>query len=223
MEILPPSEYVKAAAATFDPGSGGNNRWAVEVQAARPVAGPAIAAQLVLPAQRIPGFLGVGGGTLHADVPAQSETPRILFAENIRLIPAGQEEGPVYLHIDGVPRAFVYRTTFTRAGDPVPRRPDDRPAVRIAAPPCVMSGVNCLVDLEVDNAPAGTKLEVSLGRAAKNGGFNPELVREFTDAKKQRIDVEGAKDALVFTGSIADWTATFDTRNIVAPAIWRPA
>jgi hypothetical protein len=215
VEVLPPSEYVKVAEATYDPGSGGNNRWAVQVQAARPVAGPAIAAQLVLPAQRIPGLLGVGGGTLHADVPAQAETPRVLFAENIRLTYAGQEEGPVYLHIDGVPRAFVYRTTFARAGDPTQARPDERPAVRIAAPPCVMSGVNCLVDVEVDNAAPGTKLEVALGRPDNNGGFKAELVREFTDAKKCRIDVETAKDALVFNGSIADWTATFDTRNIV--------
>ena len=38
---------------------------------------------------------------------SQAETPRILFAENIRLTYAGQEEGPVYLHIDGVPVAEV--------------------------------------------------------------------------------------------------------------------
>lgn len=215
VEILPPSEYVKTADATYDPGSGGANRFTVQVQAARSVAGPAIAAQLVLPAQRIPGFISVGGGTLHADVPAQAETPRVLFAENIRLIGAGQEEAPIYVHIDGVPRAFVYRTTFTRAGAPVQAQADDRPAVRIAAPPCIMSGVNCLVDVEVDNAPPGTKLEVALGRSDNDGGFKPELTREFAQAKKSRIDVEGAKDALVFTGSLTDWTATFDTRNIV--------
>jgi Carboxypeptidase regulatory-like domain len=215
VEMLPAAEYVKVAEATYDPGSGGNNRWAVQVQAARPVAGPAIAAQLVLPMQRIPGLLGVGGGTLRADVPAQAETPRVLFAENIRLIHAGQQEGPVYLHIDGVPRAFVYQTTFSHAGEPIQARHDESPAVRIAAPACVMAGVNCLVDVEVDNSPPGTKLEVALGRASKDGGFKPELVREFTDAKKCRIEVEGAKDALVFNGSISDWTATFDTRSIV--------
>ncbi len=215
VEMLPPSEYVKVAQATYDPGSGGKNRWAVQVQAARPIAGPAIAAQLVLPMQRIPGLLGVGGGTLHADVPAQAETSRVLFAENIRLIHAGQEEGPVYLHIDGVPRAFVYRTTFSRSGDPTQARPDERPAVRITAPPCVMAGVNCLVDVEVDNSPPGAKLQVALGRPDNNGGFKAELVRDFPDAKKCRIDVEAARDALVFNGSIADWTATFDTNNIV--------
>ncbi len=218
VEMLPPSEYVKVAEATYDPGSGGNNRWAVQVQAAKPVAGPAIAAQLVLPAQRIPGLLGVGGGTMHADVPAQAETPRVLFVENIRLIHAGRHESPVYLHIDGVPRAFVYQTTFSHAGDPIQARHDESPAVRIAAPQCVMSGVNCLVDVEVDNSPPGTKLEVALGRASKDGGFKPELVREFADAKKCRIEVEGARDALVFNGSIADWTATFDTRSIVGRA-----
>ncbi|HZZ78720.1 MAG TPA: hypothetical protein VFE62_09390, partial [Gemmataceae bacterium] len=92
--ILPPSEYVRVAQATYDPGANGSNKWAIQVQAARPVSGPAIAAQLVLPVQRIPGLLGVGGGTLHADVPAQAQGSRVLFAENLRLIGAVQEEGP---------------------------------------------------------------------------------------------------------------------------------
>ena len=64
---------------------------------------------------------------------------------------------------------------------------------------------------------------MALGRASKDGGFKPELVREFTDAKKCRIEVEGAKDALVFNGSIADWTATFDTRSIVGRTNCKPA
>jgi hypothetical protein len=168
-----------------------------------------------LPVQRIPGLLGVGGGTLHADVPAQAQSSLVLFAENLRLIGAVQEEGPVYLHIDGVPRAFVFSTRFRRVGEPVQAVPDDRPAVRIGAPPCVMAGINCLVDLEVDNAPPGAKLEVSLGRANGKTGFVAELVREYTQPKNARIDVESARDALVFNGSITDWTATFDTRAIV--------
>ena len=78
VEIMAPHEYVNVADATFDPGREGNNRWAVQVQASRPVVGPAIAAQLVLPVQRIPGFLGIGGGTLQVELPTQVKTARTL-------------------------------------------------------------------------------------------------------------------------------------------------
>jgi hypothetical protein len=215
VEIMAPQEYVRVAEASYEPGGEGNNRWTVQVLPARPVAGPAIAAQLVLPVQRIPGLLGIGGGTLQVDVPTRTATPRTLFAERLRLINVADEEGPVYLHIDGVARAFVYRTTFTRGGAPTQPKPDDRPAVRLAAPPCVMAGVNCLIDVEVDNAPRGTRLEVALGRLGDDNSFKPDVVREYTDAKKYRIDLEPARDALVFDASIADWTATFDTRALV--------
>jgi hypothetical protein len=80
-----------------------------------------------------------------------------------------------------------------------------------------MAGVNCLIDVEVDNAPRGTRLEVALGRLGDDNTFKPDVVREYTDAKKYRIDLEPDKDALVFDASIADWTAAFDTRALVGP------
>ena len=215
VEVLSPRDYVKVADARYEPGGDGPNRWAVQVEAAKLVPGPAIAAQLVLPVQRIPGLMGIGGGTLRVDLPTQTNTPRVLFAENLRLIHAVESEGPVYLHIDGVPRAFVYRTLFSRGGEPTLTRPDITPTVRLVAPPCVMAGINCLVDVEVDNAPPGCKLEVALGRSFNDGSFRAELVRDFADAKKRRIDLETSKDALVFDAAISDWTAQFDTRSIV--------
>ncbi len=67
VEVLSPQEYVQAADARYEPGGAGQNRWAVQIEAAKLVHGPAIAAQLVLPMQRIPGLMGIGGGTLHVD------------------------------------------------------------------------------------------------------------------------------------------------------------
>ena len=219
--VLSPRDYVQAAEASYEPGLAGNNKWTVQVQASRPVYGPAIAAQLVLPVQRIPGLMGIGGGTLHVELPTQMKSPRILFAERLQLIHAVEQEGPVYLHIDGVPRAFVYRTTFARFGEANQPRPDDRPAVRLLAPACVMAGVNCLVDVEVDNAPPGCKLEIALGRTFEDKSFKAEIVREFTDAKKRRIDLVATKDALIFAATIDDWTTTFDTRAIAGPRALR--
>ncbi len=224
VEILSPHEYVKVAEASFEPGRDGNNKWAVQVSAvdgSPPVVGPAIAAQLVLPVQRIPGLLAVGGGTLKVELPTRSDAPRLLFAERLKLAASIDEEGPVYLHIDGVPRAFVFSTTFARTGAASQPKPDVRPAVRLVAPPCVMAGVNCLIDVEVDNAPRGAKLEVALGRIFEDNTFQSELVRDFTDAKKHRIDMEVSRDALIFDAAIADWTATFDTRSIVGPRALR--
>src|SRR5205807_1213791 len=54
-------------------------------------------------------------------------------------------------------------------------------------------------------------------RAFADNTFKAEIVREFTDAKKHRIDLEAAQGALIFDAAIGDWTATFDTRAIVGP------
>lgn len=221
VEILDPRDYVQTAEASYEPGVIGDNKWAIQVQASKPVIGPAIAAQLVLPVQRIPGLMSVGGGTLKVELPTSTNASRTLFAEKLRLLPSIDEEGPVYLHIDGVARAFVYRTTFARVGERTEPKPDHRPAVRLVAPPCVMAGVKCLVDVEVDNAPPSSKLEVALGRVMEDGTFKSEVVRDFTDAKKRRIGLETTRDALVFDASIADWTATFDTRATLGPRALR--
>lgn len=215
VDVLSPRDYVRIAEAMYQPGFEGSGKWAVVVQSSRPVVGPAIAAQLVLPMQRIPGLIDAGSGTTHVEVPARESSPRLLFADRVRLLPSANEDGPVYLHIDGVPRAFVYRTTFRRDGTPTQPRPDERPAVRLTAPTCMMAGSKCLVDLEVDNAPLGAKLEVALGRVLANGDFVSEATRDFASAKKQRIDLETTRDALVFDAVVNDWTATFDTRSKV--------
>lgn len=221
VEILSPRDYVKVGEARFEQAETGGNRWTVQVEAARRVPGPSIAAQLVLPVQRIPGLLGIGGGTLQVEVPSQTKSARLLFAENLRLVHSVEQEGPVYLHIDGVPRAFIYRTTFARNGEPTLPHPDERPAVRLLAPQCVMAGINCLVDVEVDNAPPACKLEVALGRAFQDGSFTAEVTREFIEAKKRRIALETARDALLFDAAIGDWTATFETRSIVGAREFR--
>jgi hypothetical protein len=212
--ILAPQEYVSVGEVLYEPGEGGNNRWTAQVQTSRPVGGPAIAAELVLPVRRIRGLLGVGGGTLHVELPPQAGSPRILFAEKIRIASDGDQHGAVYLNVDGVPRAFVYPTRFLRTGGPLTLRKDDQPAVRLMAPHTIMAGVNYLVDVEVDNAPPGAKLEVALGRSLADG-FKPEAVRDFGTPRKQEISLQTAGDALVLQASIQDWTATFDTRLFI--------
>lgn len=220
VEILAPHEYVEVDRVTYTPGGTSNNKWMAQVQSARPVPGPAIAAELVLPRRRNPGLV-VGGGTLLVEVPARSKESRMLFAEKIRLPGDAAQEGPVYLNIDGVPRAFVYRTTFSHDGESREPQKDERLALRLNAPASVMVGVNCLVDIEVDNAPRGATLDVALGRVDESGSFSAEVVREFADTKKKRVTLKTAKDALVFTASIQDWTATFDTRSVAGKRVLR--
>lgn len=219
LEILSPRDYIKLSDVSYEPAGQGRGKWTIEVQTTRRIVGPAIAAQLVLPMQRIPGLIGIGGGTLRVEVPTQPPASRTLFAEGIRLVRGADEEGPVYVNIDGVPRAFIYRTAFSRAGAASQPQPDDRPAVRLVAPPCVMSGINLLVDVEVDNAPKGARLSVAMGRVLADGSFKAEITRNFADAKKRRIDLDASTGTLTFEASIGDWTAAFDTRSIAGARV----
>src|SRR5207253_4846980 len=116
----------------FDPhGPGDNNKLTVKLRASAAMPGPNVSAELVLPATRIPGYLGVEGGTFQRDLIARNDAPAVtLFAENIRLAEGAREEGPIYVHVDGLQRAFVFRTSFTRQGASQAPRLDVQPAVR---------------------------------------------------------------------------------------------
>lgn len=222
--IASPREYVAVTDIRFDPAGptiDSKNKLTVRLQALGPISGPPIPADLVFPARRMPGFIGVEGGTFHGEIPnKQPLLPLTLFAEKIQSNPGGVDEGIVYVNIDGVDRSFIFRGFFGRAADPSMPRGDGRPAVRILTEPFAQASATFTVPIETDNAPAGASLEVSLGRLVQNV-FEADAVRRFPDARLRTIGLATQKGALVFEAAVRDWQAVFDTTRILGQRILR--
>jgi len=225
VDVASPREYVQIRGIQFSPGVApeGKNKLSAQVQTIATVDGPPIATRLVLLLDRIPGLKSVGGGTLQVDLPPQSGEPAMtLFAEDLKFAEGFPEEGPVYIDVDGVPRAFVFTATFARRGDPTTPRSDGRPALLIPTPPFAPSNPAFFFPVEVDNAPTGATLEVSVCRA-EGTRLTADLTRRFPSARQRRIGFWplGPGGAVLLEGSIQDRLVHIDTTLIQGRRVLR--
>jgi hypothetical protein len=214
--VAPPREYVRLASVAYNPPSAnGPNQLRVGLEARRTLAGPPCNVQLVLPPQRIPGFLGAQSGTFNGVLPPTGALLQ-LFAAGLRFSEGAPDNGFVYVNVDTYARAFILRTTFARTGDPTTPEEDLRPALRLRADPIAASESKFPVTVEVDHAPAGATLELSLGHL-QDGTFIADRVRKLPTARRERIGFQpaGPSGALLFDAAVQDWTVTFDTAEIV--------
>jgi hypothetical protein len=209
--VAAPREYVRVTGARYDPpgpATGGKNRLEVNLSAAAEMTDPPCVARLVVPADaQSPG--PPPAGTLSGELPPPGEGLK-LFAEN--LTPPQSGEGPAWVDIDGCERAFLYRVGYVAGGTVAPREDRDV-ALRLRAAPYAVSG-KLGVRAEVDNAPTGSTLEISLGRVS-GAGFEADATRKFPTARAVRVGFGVSTDgALLFDGSIHDWSIDLDAAQV---------
>jgi hypothetical protein len=176
---------------------------------------------LLLPSERIPGLRGIKGGVFRGLL-AKPEQSMTLFAEGLQLTDAAGDEGAVYVNVDACPRAFVFRATLPRDGEPTTPYEDPQPELRLIAPRLALAGPNVIASLQVDQGPGNSRLLVELG-SQRQGIFNSEQTREFPAPRQARIGFSpcGAAGALVFSATVRDWDAAFDATGIVGRRIIR--
>jgi hypothetical protein len=219
VDIALAAEYAQVTGVRFTPAApkdgGPGARLTVSVRAAPGLTGPPCPVELVLPGTGEGGRAAARKGTFHGELPADGGE-LTLSAEGVLPAPGAEDEGLVYLTVDGRRRAYVFRTTFVRNGDAVTPRAETRPALRLRAAPAALAGPHFEAGVEADNAPPGATLEVSLGQF-RDGRFETDLVRRFPSPQKGRIGFApaGADGALAFEASVTDWVAVFDARRIV--------
>jgi hypothetical protein len=224
VEIALPREYVQVSTVEFSPPSpalAGLNQLLVRLRARAPLPLPLSTAELLLPLQRIPGLLGTTAGTFRGTIPADAKELS-LTATGLQFAEGARGEGYVYVNVDDYARAFIFRTTFVSQRGPSTPQEDYQPALRLQVAPVVPSAPQFEVGLEVDNAPQGATLELSLGRL-QGGAFQADLVRQLPEARRRRIGFSpaGPGGALLFDASYRDWTVALDTSLIVGPRLLR--
>jgi len=215
--IAAPREYVTVDAVQFAPAvaeSGGKNRLSFTLRATTELAGPPCTVALVLPPDRIPGFLAVGDGTFRGPLPAAGGALE-LFAQGIRLESTAEGSGYVDLDIDDLKRGLRFRTTFAAQGGPTTPREDDRPALRLRAGRVAPTGASVPVVIEVDDPPPGATLELKLGRSP-GGAFVADIARTFPTARRRHVGFHagGPGGSLLFEASLADWSVVLDTTGL---------
>ncbi len=155
VEIASPREYVRIADLQFDPlGLLGKNQWTIELESREGLPGPAIRAQLELPRLALSGApSGAFPGKVEGELSAGAGPPLKLFVEHPRRPLSDGADGPLYLHVDGLERAFIFRTALAQVGVPLPPRLDVEPALRWRVAPFLKASPEMRLPLEVDNPP----------------------------------------------------------------------
>lgn len=223
VRIAAPAEYVRVSHVEYAPASNGrpsDSRLSVQLRRNASVAGPPTVAQLLLPPDQIPGFLGIGDGTLRGVIPPDG-SPLLLFVKGLRRTPGSDSLGTFYVQVDAYPRGIAFRTTFPPDGQPTLPVEDTRPTLRLRAARSTPAVTTFPVRAEVDNPGADFSLEIMLGRS--QSGFQPEEVRRFPSAQHRRIGFApgGPDGSLLFEAAADDWNTTLDLSGIEGSRVLR--
>ncbi len=220
IQLVPPSDLVRVVGASYDPtsaGSGGKSRLEIRLRSAGEVAGPAPLVELQLLPDRIPGLVFAGEGTFRGTLPKPG-AELTLFAEGLQMNPRAEEEGVVYLSVDGVERALVFQARFPRRGPRIPLILDTRTALRLRGDRVAAVGSLWPLRIEVDSPPPSSRIDLKLGQYAV-GGFGDQFnVAQQFDLNAQRarfrLNPRGPDGALVLDASVRDPAITLDLAGI---------
>jgi hypothetical protein len=146
-----------------------------------------------------------------------------LSANNLPILPGAKESGTVYVNIDGVPRAFIYKPAFhveNPKGGVVPAL--DTAGIHIVEPGRDRSIMPILslpkeqlsIRVEVDRAPAGANIELQLDRGTGVLSADDLHARHGTRHERVWIDPFAPDDVFLVTTRVTDWAITLDTRGM---------
>ena len=226
LSIAHPKEYLEQPKITFNPKPGGDrkNQLRVELKAnIDTFAGPPCRVDLVLNPTRIPGLVdlkkfGTRGGFL-----AEAGAELVLTAENLEFMDNKEENGFVYLTIDGWERAISFSTTFPREGTESSPEPVNTPVVRLLAPRQADPAKPLGVTVEADN----------LGEQVVELGFDRDGDGKFSKLNGEILDFAGNRQLMIFANpaypggaiqlkpEIKDWSAAFDVAEVFGPRTLR--
>jgi hypothetical protein len=212
VDVAAPSEYVEVTQVRFEPVPG--NRLSVRLRLRKPLPEPLVSAELVFPPVT-EGGATYRDGTLKGNLPAAGEE-LLLFADNVQ---AGLDGQAVFhVNVDGWARAFTFRVTLSaRDGAATPEQLDGA-TLRLKVGPYGLAGPDFTAPLEVDNAPAGATVQVSVGRLT-GGAFQTEVAATRPSAREKRIGFtpSGPAGVLAFEATVRDWAVVLDTGRIRGP------
>jgi hypothetical protein len=115
------------------------------------------------------------------------------------------------IRVDDWPRAFTLRVAPSAPSASSSPQRDQQPSVRLTLPPCMPASANLSMPLQVDNPPAGARVEVDVGRLVE-GAFVPEgsAWRGLPWAQRLEMQIQEGTGTLGFSAAVEDPVAVFD-------------
>ena len=218
--LASPSEIARVVSARFepaDPARAGMSKLEFQVRAVASIDGPACPVELSLPIDRIPGLVAPGEGSYFGKL-ANFGDVVTLTAEGIKVDDRKERPGYVHLSVDGVERAFVFRTRFARQrGATIPIQ-EVRPAIRLRVGASGHSSAPLPVGVDLDLPPEGGKVEVELGQYVADGpraDFRADSAATSESSRgRVRLNPRGPDGALVFEAGVRDPSVTLDVGKV---------
>ncbi len=217
VDLASPRDFLEVVGARFTPRQPGeDNRLELRFRARPNMTLPA-SLLMALEKRLIPALDGIPKemkleGTLD---PAAEET---LYAAGLALNPLEKTEGLVPVDVDGLKRAFWFRTRFEQSGSRQGAELISKPRIYFEANQVIRpkESAKLKVAFQVDDAPPGSRLRWQIGQVIDGRVVDDITPFERPRAKDRRIafDARGAEGALLFEASSKDWEPELSVANI---------
>ena len=211
--IASPKEFIEVVESRFIPFAGGRNRLEVSLRSIESFTGPDCMAKLDFDPHEFPGGLKIGGGRLQGPIPKDGSL-LTLYAENIVFNNFNGQSGIFHISVDGVPRTFVFKSTFPTQGNPVVPERLIQPSITMEAPRYGLAGPELPVILKTKNAPADASIQLQLAKldAQNDADFQIQLPSPY----QTKIGFSPlGQDGMIFTAEVNDWKLNIDASNLV--------
>jgi serine/threonine protein kinase len=217
VRIATPRDYVQVTDVRFTSNTEGKNQLTARLRAKMDIPDPGCQVELELPRDRIPGYTPPPEEGTFTQRLIKKDEEKELFARGLKLDETSNTNGYVYLTVDGVRRAFVFKTNFKRHGSSTVSEPCDVPYIRIGQfPRHAIQSQKLEVTVSVDNPPQGASILLQLGRKGSDGAFvvDREALRSEARYRHLGFSAQSGDGALLFEAIISDWVIPLDTRGI---------
>jgi hypothetical protein len=221
LKIAQPKDYIEITKVRFYPNLGGDkkNQLRIEMKAkAKDFAGPRCRVDLVLhTGELIPGLVDSKKQGTRSGFLTGPNSVLVLTADNLDFKRMKEENGYVYLTVDGYERAFTFQTTFPFAGNESEPQLVYSPLIRLFYPKLANPGEPVKLKVEVDNLGEEV-VEVGIDRDddTKFSKLNGEL--EFIAGNRQLkmlINPAFPGGALQLKPEMSDWKKDWELADVV--------
>lgn len=217
VSLLDPSRYLAVTDVVYRPAASGRaNTLTARIVPDVPLDNPPCPVEMVLPPLGNPG-LSIRDGKLKGTLPTDGG-PLRLYAEGLAADGVPPTSLIATLTADGSERAFTFAGPIPSGGETVRLAPFTAPLVRVRAPAFASATAPLPLRVDVDNAPAGSKLDLRLGVYADDR-FLVDSARVI-DTPRQRVvslGVDPQTGAVMLKAVLQDWRTTLPVEFLVGP------
>lgn len=222
VSVRQPTAYVKPDGIKYRKKKDAGNQLTLDFKSENFPGGPACPVELVFPPQAGLNISRLGEGVYRRTVTADPKPVR-LYSKDLPLIGTEGPAAKVYVNIDGVPRAYVYRPklfTDTEAGqndslvDPQ-KEPEIRfmEASKLEAADTIYSRPGFVpIRVEVDVAPQGSIIQLKVRRKPGNDVVET-VVKEGIRQEQIWFEAAGPDGSMILTTRVGDWVIPLDARD----------